>query len=955
MSTSDQDFFKINFSLLKKYHPDLWQKFRENPPQPTGEIVFSPQGTPNLSVWKADGEPLILLHPERDPVGEIPQFLALVPPNTTGCVVFLGMGLGYTPLAFLEERSSINRMVIFELDEGVFWQALRAMDLAPLLKSPRVTLVVGGDPDIGKNLGRFMAALATESIYTLEHFAAFALDREGYMKLKDDFFRYANAMNIGGSTIAAYGKDFVANRFRQLSGIGHDYFLDSLKDAFLGVPAILVAGGPSLNKNIHLLEQAKDKAVILAVDAAIPAMLTQGVKPDFVGSIDMQPLTYEKYGDYAGVLSDVSLVCAPWVTPKVPKYLNVERVFWLFSQNEMEKWLNNVLGGRLTFPGAGTVAHLNFYTAILLGCSPIIFIGQDLAFSDEQSHAENIVLSGQQQGQKLLAEKKELRQVPGTLGGTVATDRAFLSMKQTFEDTIRSNPNTYINATEGGAHIEGTRVMPLQEVLSEFCQTGDKPVAMRITGELEGVPQPNMSGLVKEFQSAIKTGQALLREIERSEVLGSRIVGEVKKLEHRSGMFTCYERLPQRLKKQLVQNDTIHRKIDQATPWRLLQDVTTEGLRDAERVKVVIDQLAGDPAQYLLWIRKSMERLQLINKVRQQVLADFLAKISTTIESFEAEQGLLRQDLPVAERNLALSRLYMASGDIRLAGALLEKLLISDQDAPDAAEVRFLLGKIAALQADFSASERFFAEALRLVPMMAVEIGAFRRECADEYLGLAQQLLAKGQKSLALKMVFKGLRYDPEHASLQNQIRAEVTKDMAEAAVGPPDADQITFWFKNLQAHPHLLTVLSREQVAAVHLGQGQLLFEQQDFSAALAEFEQASELCPDNPQFHIAIFEAAFNCHDFDCAVVALGRAVSLDHSLAGHWEELGDLLLGMQQSADALSAYEQCFAVQPEQFHLLKKIGDCYLAMDQLEAARESYRFYQQQILTVGVNSGD
>lgn len=944
MSASEQDFFKTNFALLKKNHPGLWQRFRDNPPQPTGEIVFSPQGGPNLRVRNADGE-AFFLHPEHDPVAENPQFFRLVPSDATGFVVFLGMGLGYAPLAFMDERPSINRMVIFELDEGVFWQALRAMDLAPLLKSSRVTLLVGTNPDIAEELAGFTAALTMESIYTLEHFANFRLDRAGYTKLKDDFFRFANAMNIGGSTVAAYGKTFVENRFRQLSGIGYDYFLDSLHNAFAGTPAILVAGGPSLNKNIHLLEQAKGKAVIIAVDTAIPPLMNRGIKPDFVGSIDMQSLTYEKYANYAGALSGVSLVCAPWVTPKVPKYLQVERVLWLFSQNSMEKWLNSLLGGQLTFPGAGTVAQLNFYTAILLGCSPIIFVGQDFAFSDEQSHAENTVLSGQQKSQKLLAEKKELYHVPGTLGGTVTTNRSYLSSKQTFEETIRTNPNIYINATEGGAHIEGTRVMSLQEVLAEFCQSQGNPIAARIAENLGQASRPKMEVLIKEFAAALESGQTLLQQVDRVENLGDRILGEVKKLERRGGIFSCFERLPKGLQKQLAQNDAIHGKIDQATPWRLLQDVTTEGLRDAERMKVAIEQLAGDSAQYLLWLRKSMERLQEINKVRRRVLTDFLEKISKTLESFEAEQAVQRQNIPAAERNLALAKQYMAQGDIRLARAVLEPLLADSLAPHDMAEIQCLLGKIAALQVDFSTADHLFAEARRLDSALEREIADFRHECADEYLGLSHQLMAKGQKKSALKMSFKGLCYDPDHVSLQNQIRAAMAEDVAGAGAGPLDGDVAAFWRKNLQEHPRLAEVLGHEQVAAVHFGQGQLLFAQQNFPAALAEFEQAVCFSPDDPRFHVAIFEAAFNGQDFDRAVSALGRAVSLNHSLAGHWEELGDLLVSLQQPADALAAYERCFAAQPEQLHVLKKIGDCYQAMNQLEAAYEAYRQLKEQ----------
>jgi hypothetical protein len=72
MSAPDQGFFKTNFALLKIHYPHLWQRFRENPPQPTGEIVFSPVGAPNLLVRNADGE-AFTLHQEHEPATEIPQ------------------------------------------------------------------------------------------------------------------------------------------------------------------------------------------------------------------------------------------------------------------------------------------------------------------------------------------------------------------------------------------------------------------------------------------------------------------------------------------------------------------------------------------------------------------------------------------------------------------------------------------------------------------------------------------------------------------------------------------------------------------------------------------------------------------------------------------------------------------------------------------------------------------
>jgi tetratricopeptide (TPR) repeat protein len=104
--------------------------------------------------------------------------------------------------------------------------------------------------------------------------------------------------------------------------------------------------------------------------------------------------------------------------------------------------------------------------------------------------------------------------------------------------------------------------------------------------------------------------------------------------------------------------------------------------------------------------------------------------------------------------------------------------------------------------------------------------------------------------------------------------------------------------------------------------------------------------LAPQDARIQVAIFEAAFNLSNIDIATAALTNAVSLDRSLARHWEELGDLFLSSQQAGNALAAYEQCFTAQPEWFHLLKKMGNCYLAMDQLEAAREAFRIYLSKI---------
>lgn len=52
------------------------------------------------------------------------------------------------------------------------------------------------------------------------------------------------------------------------------------------IPGIVVAAGPSLNKNIQELKKAKGKAFIIAVDTAIKPLLAEGIIPDMFAIVD---------------------------------------------------------------------------------------------------------------------------------------------------------------------------------------------------------------------------------------------------------------------------------------------------------------------------------------------------------------------------------------------------------------------------------------------------------------------------------------------------------------------------------------------------------------------------------------------------------------------------------------------------------------------------------------------
>ena len=154
------------------------------------------------------------------------------------------------------------------------------------------------------------------------------------------------------------------------------------------------------------------------------------------------------------------------------------------------------------------------------------------------------------------------------------------------------------------------------------------------------------------------------------------------------------------------------------------------------------------------------------------------------------------------------------------------------------------------------------------------------------------------------------------------------------------DADAlITAWYKDLEENKNLSSCLNAEQAAEIYCYYGNLLVSKNDFAGAAKSFQKAAALSPNKADLHILITDALFLQGDYTQGIAHLNRAIELDLSCAEHWEKIGDNMWQAGKINDAVSAYTQCFIHLPENIALLKKIGDCYMAMGQLETARESY----------------
>ncbi len=943
MSEKHSDVYESNLRLLKKHHPELWKQIKNEPPEPLGTIFYTAKGKPNLTIQNDKGD-LITLHNENDPEKDSIDFLNKIPKDHKGFVSILGMGLGHGVLKILKKRPLLQYMAVFELEPGVFIQALRHNDLSIVFNDPRFILCIGPRTKFGKDLAKASRTIQLEDANILNHLPSFSFNRKGYTKLKDDLYTHLNSLNVGGATTRALGKDFLKNRFKHISTIQHHRLLEQIQNKFTDAPAILVAGGPSLDKNVHLLKQVQEKSVIFAVDTVLPTLLKHGVHPHFLTSIDPKNLTYEKFADVIPKAKDIALICSSWVNLRTPKVFPANQIFWTFTAKPIEAWINTLLGGKLLTGGSSTVAHLNLIAAHMLGCDPIIFLGQDLAYPSLTTHAKGTVLHGSAPA-GIIAGKKMGQTVKGIDGSMVRTDRSFLSMKTHFESAIAKSPQIYINATEGGAHIEGTQVLTLQETIDLHCGT-IVDTTRRIKEYSSDIEPINTKKILSAFSDILDQTEELQKMAKKSDKISHSML-KILSQKNINHPIKSFANLSQQHQKQIGKIDNFHKNLDSALGiWKILEEITMDGLKESERQRQKIALLENNPQNYNQWLIKNIQRLLAINKIRKESLTLLEDNLNMVISFNQKEsnyQEHIKKDQDKEKNQLKLARLYMNTKNYFLAKNLIEDL---SQKRPESGKLNFYLGCITSQSNEHKKSKNYFNKALAIDPNISEKINVFKKELGDEFMEFARYFKTQpGRKASEKYMLFKGLRYCPNHDELHKRLKTilkeelKTIKDHLNSNSFGQAAPLIKELVKNITEHYYLTKTIPSVLMSEIFMYQGKLFLKEKNYQDALINFHTALEHSPANHDLHFITIDTHFIAKNFDGAIKSINKAITIDKQFAAYWETIGDSLQVDGQNEDAIIAYEQCFVHIPDNINLLKKIGDCYIATGQLEAAKAAF----------------
>ncbi len=286
-----------------------------------------------------------------------------------------------------------------------------------------------------------------------------------------DYYDYMNELQIAVRSINStqnvfdrYGKRYFQNSIENLPYLYNSKSLHELSKRIPeGLPAIIVAAGPSLDKNVEELRAAKDKALIIAVDSSIRVLLKHGIIPDLVMSIDGVKMT--SHFDYPGV-EEVPLVCLMTTNCQLVDKHHGMSFFTNDLNIHLEKFFQK---HRLLLPltgSGGSVANSAMSLAQIMDMKTIILVGQDLAYTDNKTHSVDSVRGSWGED----ASKKEGMMVEGYDGKPIWSSTEFELYRIWIEEEIMTNPTLkLINATEGGAKIKGAIQMTLRDAIATEC------------------------------------------------------------------------------------------------------------------------------------------------------------------------------------------------------------------------------------------------------------------------------------------------------------------------------------------------------------------------------------------------------------------------------------------------------------------------------------------------------
>lgn len=483
--------FERNLAVLSRGSPDAAARVRLSPPRPDARVIATDDGVPAIEL--VQGASAVALCSRRRPLDEARRLIEPVDIADAAIFVVLGFGAGYHVAELARKVGRSGLIVVFEPDVALLRTAMEQIDHSGWMAGANTAILT--DPD---DAGAMAAAvqglegLVALGVKVIPHPASEGRLAPVRKRFDDTFNRIIEALTLTARTSLFQSKvtlrNLIQNAEHYVLRGGSARYRESIK----GRPAVFVAAGPSLERNLDLLAQPGvcDRVVIIAVQTVLKTMLARGIRPHFVTALDYSELSLRFYeGLTKQDVEGVTLIIEPKVNRGVADAFPGEIVC------VDDKHLNTLLGSELVahrgenggIVPCATVAHLAYHWARFLGCDPVAVIGQDLGFTDGLYYASGAAIHDTWAGelnefntlemlewQRIKRMGPQLMPAADASGRPLYTDRQMNNYRVQFERDFKADAERGLrtfDCTEGGVAKGHTRACTLAEFLATHAKS----------------------------------------------------------------------------------------------------------------------------------------------------------------------------------------------------------------------------------------------------------------------------------------------------------------------------------------------------------------------------------------------------------------------------------------------------------------------------------------------------
>ncbi|WP_068467180.1 6-hydroxymethylpterin diphosphokinase MptE-like protein [Candidatus Protochlamydia phocaeensis] len=514
----DPDLFRKNLPLFALINPSLAQKFSllaeriEN--NLSCLVPSNTEGELNIRFEK-DGH-AYYLHAAEGPKQEAHAWFQKLNLETCEVLYIYGLGLGYLYEAALPWlKANPNRYLVFLEDEEAiieFW--LGTPFAAEILNDIQVDIRSLFQFEQDRSIIRRLTQDNMLRPAAITALPSYQTHKASPFALLQDLIAFETAeQNIRYQEHARFGVDFFNNFYRNLLQLPHSYLAQGLFGQFKGIPAIICGAGPSLIKHIPLLKDLGQRALLFGPGSSLNVLSYHNVLPHFGVNIDPTEETFHR--QIMNRAFETPIFYRNRIYYEALAAIHGPRLFISGSTYAISNWFESQLNIETIPIEAGySVIHTALQIAVLLGCSPIIFVGMDLAFHPGQHYAQGIErhpLFPQQDTKPHLGAPIEVKNIKGE---PIWSYWPWLAEAQWLDLYSRTHPDlTLLNATEEGIGLFSIPNVSLAEVNRTYlAKTYDLEKMIHESIQKAGQVPVNSEKIeesLSNFYSSLKTCGAL--------------------------------------------------------------------------------------------------------------------------------------------------------------------------------------------------------------------------------------------------------------------------------------------------------------------------------------------------------------------------------------------------------------------------------------------------------------